>query len=886
MSSENNKEIKLAHLERDESGEIIATQSLIDHLMNTAKYAAEIGKDIDCYYLSFLLGVSHDKGKVKENFQKRILGLHNKRVNHSSAGAIYLRHKIESMKFWGEIEKRGLREAGLRREILFYVITAHHGLYDTIGQGQNNPGNFVSRIKDRMESEEDKIALEKEIIPFVENELEPAINKELGISFDELILRALEELNNIAMKIEVLISDDKGAYVKNRERKVYEGFLARLLLSILKTADCFDSAQWSEQNKITPLTKNDLFDIFTAYHRATENRAANYAENADSNLLNKVRTQLSDLAQEHALEQSFGISQFEMPTGAGKTEAGLRYGVNNINNFKKGRLIYTAPFLSVVEQSAQSIKDVVASENIKNISGEEFVLEHHSNVINDEDENYSNERDEIEDETEIDQELYLPQSYITDYWDAAIIVTTMVQFYNTLFAGKAANICRFCKLIDSTIVLDEIQSLPVEHIYCFNLMLNFLSYIMKANILLCSATQPPFDHKRLDYPIKFSKEKQVIPSNENLGENAIDYSVFERSQVFPAWAPEQNSEYMELTDVLELLSEQMKWANSALCILNTRAAVKALFEKTQDYFPGAKVIYLTTNLCAAHRLDSIQKMRQDLKAIRTESSTKHPQKLICITTSLIEAGVDIDFDIVLRSVTGADSIEQARGRCNREGLLKEGGKVFMLPLKEDNTNVKGLKDIYDRGLITTAFVKEQVQEDNKPLDMNQLTNDFYQKYFLENTKNMIGKIPSLKSSALELLSTNDSKVKAAESYANQNKFQSKHRLFQSFRTASQEMKLIEQETKSLIVPYKNEKLIENLIDAIDQFDFAEVKRLLKKLQRYTVNIPKWQQPDAQCSFIYKKSNLFDLGIYILQEEYYDAICGVQIDETINEALFY
>ena len=685
------------------------------------------------------------------------------------------------------------------------------------------------------------------------------------------------------MKIEGLISDDKGTYVKKRERKVYEGFLIRLLLSILKTADCFDSAQWSEQNKITPLTKNDLSDIFTAYHRVTENRAANFAEDAGSNLLNKVRTQLSDLAQKHALEQSFGISQFEMPTGAGKTEAGLRYGVNNINYFKKGRLIYTAPFLSVVEQSAQSIKDVVASENIKSISGEEFVLEHHSNVINDEDEHYI---EETEDETEIDQKLYLPQSYITDYWDAAIIATTMVQFYNTLFAGKAANICRFCKLIDSTIILDEIQSLPVKHIYCFNLMLNFLSYIMKANILLCSATQPPFDHPKLAYPVKYSKEKQVIPSNDKLGKNTIDYSVFERSQVFPAWTPEQNNEYMEFTDVLELLSEQMKWANSALCVLNTKTAVKALFEKTQDYFPNARVVYLTTNLCAAHRLDCIQEMRRELKAIRIESTTRQPRKLICITTSLIEAGVDTDFDIVLRSVTGADSIEQARGRCNREGLLKEGGKVLILPLKEDNTNVKGLKDIYDRGLITTAFVKEQVQEDNKPLDMKQLTNDFYQKYFLENAKNMIGKIPSLKSSALELLSTNDSKVKAAESYANQNKFQSKHRLFQSFRTASQEMKLIEQETKSLIVPYKNEKLIENLMDAIDQFDFAEVKRLLKKLQRYTVNIPKCQQPDAQCSFIYKKSNLFDLGIYILQEEYYDAICGVQIDETINEALFY
>ena len=95
----------------DESGEIIAIQSLIDHLMNTAKYAAEIGKGIDCYYLSFLVGIAHDVGKCKVAFRERILGLNNKSVNHSSAGAIYLRHKIENVKFWNEIEKQGLREA-------------------------------------------------------------------------------------------------------------------------------------------------------------------------------------------------------------------------------------------------------------------------------------------------------------------------------------------------------------------------------------------------------------------------------------------------------------------------------------------------------------------------------------------------------------------------------------------------------------------------------------------------------------------------------------------------------------------------------------------------------------------------------------------------------
>ncbi|NMA07370.1 MAG: CRISPR-associated helicase Cas3' [Ruminococcaceae bacterium] len=616
------------------------------------------------------------------------------------------------------------------------------------------------------------------------------------------------------------------------------------------------------------MSKENLKKIFSEYSIKVENRAENFSESINRSPLNKVRTELSDLAKNHALIQEQGISQFEMPTGAGKTEAGLRYGVNNIINFNKGRLIYMAPFLSIVEQSAQSIKNVV---------GEEFCLEHHSNVVNDESEsNY----EKVQDETVLDKQLYMPLSYVTDYWDSAIIVTTMVQFYDTLFGGKSATICRFCKLIDSTIIIDEVQSLPVNHIYCFNLMLNFLSKIMNANILLCSATQPPFDDDtRLDYPIILAEKKRVIPSNEELkeqGKDLIDYGVFERSRVFPAWIQSESNEDMELEDVLDLLSEQMESVNSALCILNTKGAVKALFEKVKEKFPKAKIFYLTTNLCAAHRLDRIEEIREILKSIR-KSPTYKQEKLICITTSLIEAGVDVDFDVVLRSVTGADSIEQARGRCNREGLLPNGGKVFILRLKEDNTNVKGLKDIYERGEITTDFVNRQIEEGQKPLNMRQLTEKFYQKYFLENSGEMVFKISikergkgDFRGNALELLSTSDSKIQALGNSDCQIEFKNKHMLWQSFRTASLHMKLINQETKSLIVPYRNEEKLNKLIRAIDSYDFAKVKKLIKRLQRYTVNVYDEEEIISCCSFADE-----ELGIYILRSENYDMNSGIK-----------
>lgn len=859
MELDNPCGVKLAHTVRDKDGQIIEKQHLIEHLINTGKCAAEIGKEINCFYLSFLLGVLHDLGKCKESFQLRILGLNNKNINHSSAGAMYLREKLHELR--AEIDERDLNEACRYREIMFYVITAHHGVYDTIGEGHNIAGKFISRIDDRMAFKEDECAIEKEIRHFVKKELEPSIFKELNLSFDELVLRALKEMKDIVLKIKLIVPDNAADNIKIRTRKAYEGFLTRLLLSILKASDCFDSMQFANEKKITPLKKEKLKEIFDEYHIATENRAKTFAEKVDISPLYMARTQLSALAKEHALRQKQGVSQFEMPTGAGKTEAGLRYGVSNIEKFDKGRLIYMAPFLSIVEQSAQSIKNVV---------GDEFCLEHHSNIVSDE---YETGYDEVWDETNLDEQLYLPLSYVTDYWDAAIIVTTMVQFYDTLSGGKAANICRFCKLIDSTIIIDEIQSLPVNHIYCFNLMLNFLSQIMNANILLCSATQPPFDDEnRLDYPIRFTSEKKVIPSNEKLKEldmELIEYSVFERSKVFPAWTGIENGEDMELDDVLELLHEQMEWGNSALCILNTKAAVKALFEKVRESFPEAKVFYLTTNLCAAHRLDRINEIRETLKSIRKGDSIKQ-DKLICVTTSLIEAGVDVDFDVVLRSVTGADAIEQARGRCNREGLLHEGGRVFILRLKEDNTNVKGLRDIYKRGEITTTFAEKQIEEGKETLNMRELTEEFYNKYFLENSGEMILKMPVNNTSALELLSTNADRIIALGNPEKQKQFKIKHTLLQSFKTASENMKLITQDTKAVIVPYKNENLLIKLRNAIDSYDYAKVKETLKKLQRYTVNVPKWKEVDMLCDFIDK-----ELGICILQPESYDMTSGIK-----------
>lgn len=858
-----------AHTFFGESKDCVQVQYLEDHLISVALIAAEIGRPIGCYYIVLLLGLLHDIGKACRDFQNRLWGKHRKPVNHSSAGAIYLLGMLKQ--YNREISEKGLIQNVRYCELLFYPLLAHHGLFDLIGQGQNIKGNYVSRMNDRMcfSAYNTKEDFQDEIRPFVLDCLEPKLIAVTGLSLKDLLFKALEELNACIDKIHTISpkSGVQGYKQDLQEQKLYEGYLTRLLLSMLKTADCFDSSQWSMQTQFSILSPERDAQIFTKFYRRTEERAQQFAAQQQKSPLNKTRVQLSEAAQGHAMAQRSGISQLDMPTGAGKTETGLRYAINNIHTFKKSRMIYVAPFLSIVEQSAQCIRQVL---------GDEFVLEHHSNVVNDENE-------KIQDEYTDDQALYRPQTYIKEYWDSPVIVTTMVQFYNTLFASKAANICRFCKLIDSTIIIDEIQSVPVEQIYLFNSMLNFLAQFMEVNVVLCTATQPPLDTDKIKYPLYLSEAQQVIPDQMTCDEGTIDLSVFKRAEVYPLWSS-PNAPALTSDEFLGRIAEELTVADSLLCILNTKYAVKLIYDKFSERFPEAKVIYLSTNLCAAHRLDIIQKMRTQLRQNRgnPDSATK----LICITTSLIEAGVDVDFDIVCRSIAGADSLEQARGRCNREGLLQIGGKVFVFRLKEDNTNIKGLQDIYKRGEITTALINAFLESSPKQdlaLDMKNLTQNFYAKYFLENSTIMNLPLPELHSNGIELLSTNDLNLKAlGDIRARQ--FQAGHKLWQAFDTAARNMHLINQDMKSIIVPYQNSELLNDLLNSIDQYKFTETKAILRKLQRYTVNVPYWQDLKECCSFYSDSSDetASALGIYILREECYDDVCGIQINFKENE----
>lgn len=304
-----------------------------------------------------------------------------------------------------------------------------------------------------------------------------------------------------------------------------------------------------------------------------------------------------------------GIYRLYIPTGGGKTLSSLRFALNHARRWKKRRIFYFLPYIAVTEQNAQEIRRALADEYGQVEEG--LALEHHSNLLPDDEKQYAQ---------------------LTERWDAPLILTTTVQFFNTLFLGKPQSARRMHSLAGAVLIFDEAQSLPVECLHLFNMACNFLAGFCGVTIVLCTATQPRLGG--LNRPLLFNNPVDLIPDC---------HEKFER---------------LERTIIL--------------VILNTKEAVYRLYrllrETGNSLPPGERpsLFYLSTRLCPAHRLDRLDRLRRELERLPAAGRRNRPP-VICFTTPLIEAGVDISFDCVIRSVMGLDSIAQAAGRCNRHG---------------------------------------------------------------------------------------------------------------------------------------------------------------------------------------------------------------------------
>ena len=803
------------------------TQLLMDHLFNVAELSANNASNVNQYYTAYLLGILHDLGKADRKFQKKLKEKPKMRVNHSSAGGKYfLELLIKNRNVISNIPKENRQLFFEFMEIIIYVITAHHGLYDIWDVHTD-----VNRMQRRVQyAEEEKYHYEDDVLEFAE-ELEVELQKRQEVDFQELFLKSFSEF---------VLLDEKLKPTDDDARAFYASMKVRLLLSLLKNADIEDTINSYEQ-VVKPFSDKEVKIKKKNYLKEIEDIYQGFSE--PTNKMNSIRTQLGKEGLQRGKIDGPGIYQLNLPTGAGKTLISLRYGMHQLNEKEKTRFVYITPFLSVLEQNADEIKSILKDKDI---------IEHHSNVI---------KETPVDDENleDLDSKKEVFNQYLIDTWNSPVVLSTMVQFFQTLFKGRSANIRRFASLINSVIVLDEVQSLPITVTHIFNLSMNFISQAMGGTIIMCTATQPTYDSKYIKYKLNYGGQDGEPSNIVHLTED--ERTIFDRNEVHIL----NDNEVSGSEDICEEVLAYSE--DSMLVILNTKNAVKQVYEKL-SYSTERPLYYLTTNLCPKHRQNIVKEMKSKLEA---------NEPIICISTQLIEAGVDIDFKRLIRSYAGIDSIIQAMGRCNRHGNRSKKGIVNLVKVNKEFENIDRIEEIKEKVNVTSYILKD-VQS---PIDIVQLNNNFYEYYFANNQSKMNFPLPVKDSpSGFEYLATNKSLY---------NRTMKKKSMFQyldqSFKTAAQNIDLIKNDTTGVIVYYKeSEKMINELIELIDEFEktfdgdlLPKIKSYTQKLQPYTVNM--------YLNFETKQhvTSYFNDSIHILVQDFYDEQMGVkeELDTLLN-----
>ena len=406
----------------------------------------------------------------------------------------------------------------------------------------------------------------------------------------------------------------------------------RLLYSALIDADSLDTERHFKKEQFGARSSKtlDVDVLLTAMNKRFES----FKQDTP---LNELRTNVRLYAQSLANADK-GCFSMTLPTGMGKTLTGLNWALHHAKahpNIK--RIVIVLPFISIIDQTANELKNIFKDYDI--------ILEHHSNVIFEE---------ANEEETYCKDSKYLA----TENWDYPIVITTAVQFFESLFSNQRSKCRKLHNLQDSIVIFDEIQTLPVNLAECTMKMLNDMLHLCRCSFLFCTATQPDFQTRQ-----DFSGIDNIIPLVENPA------SIFASTKRVKYNAIDEYKA-QSFDSIADYVVEQK---DSVLIVCNTKKKAIALFTylKKRSEIP---VLHLSTNMCQIHRMEVINKVRQKLK---------NGEKLLLCSTQLIEAGVDIDFPVVFRELAPLESIIQSAGRCNREGKLDEG-QVYLFQLEDQS----------------------------------------------------------------------------------------------------------------------------------------------------------------------------------------------------------
>jgi len=421
-----------------------------------------------------------------------------------------------------------------------------------------------------------------------------------------------------------------------------QAFMARMLFSCLVDADFLETERFYAEANNEKVERGDHIELSVLRARLRTYMTEMQARAGDTPV-NALRARVLDYAIQRATLEP-GLFTLTVPTGGGKTLASLSFALEHAVRHGLRRVIYIVPFTSIIEQTAVNFRDALKTND--------DILEHHASFDWEQAKNV-----ESADSEGPDGLSKLRRA--AENWDVPIVVTTAVQFFESLFAKRTSRCRKLHNIAKSVIVLDEAQTIPVGLLRPCMAVLDELTHNYGASAVLCTATQPALrkcdealiDKKDKNFGFDIGPDRELAPDPEQL------YTALKRVKV------EHRSDVTTDAEIAARFAERPQM----LCIVNSRRHARALFDAIRDQ-PGAT--HLSTLMCPRHR-------RIVLENVRTRLKDRAPVRLVA--TSLIEAGVDVDFPEVWRAAAGLSSIAQAAGRCNREGKLDGLGRtvVFM-----------------------------------------------------------------------------------------------------------------------------------------------------------------------------------------------------------------
>lgn len=794
-------------------------QSVETHCREVSQLCSQFAEPLHLKALGALAGLLHDMGKLSDNFQEYIeasarrdaLGLPRvgSTVDHGKDGATLILERYHS-----QTESPARQYAA---EMLAMVIARHHGgLQDFIDPDAADAERRIPLLHRCVADDQYRQSRDRFFALIAGRD-----------ELDALFAQGAEEIR---------------AYVQRfqQEPRTRRMFLMQLLLkqlySCLIDADrlqtyLFESNQtYAPEPDPVPLWEGYATRLRTLQEEFRTTRTA--SETTEH--IRRLRCEVAEDCAAFAARDT-GIYSLTVPTGGGKTLSSLWYALEHARIHGKKRIVYVIPYTTIIEQNARTVRDLLdCGDNL---------LEHHSHAL----------CEDTETDTQpgnMSTSAYLARKLLTERWETPLIFTTMVQFLETVYAGGTQKIRRFHQLTDTILIFDEVQSTPVHCLSLFNECLHYLKTYANTTCVLCSATQPALDVLRRPLTI----DAEMIP---NLAEK---FDAFRRMDIVDWTRPP-----LSVDALADTAAELLETTGSVLVITNTTGEAAALYQAIRALpLSDTAVYYLSTRLCPAHRQKALTDLRGRLAA---------KQRTVCVSTRLIEAGVDVSFGTVLRLLAGMDSVAQAAGRGNRHGEAASARTYVVKPEKE--APLTHMREVACGIRVSEGILHDFAADPERfgndllsPLAMREYYRYYFSSAEIQSQEDYPVTIGQNRSTTLyKLLSGANVREDYQKMSADGD---CPLKLGLCLGTAAKAFRVIDDDTIGIVVPYGEGRMF--IERWLSDCSLAEQAALLRKMQGYTVNVLGYQLRALEAAGALHEHN----GVLLLDETYYDPHVGVTL----------